>query len=48
LASRAPAPDPRLEDGRWVLLATHRDTDVVRVEPFEAIEIELPALWPDA
>jgi hypothetical protein len=38
----------RLEDGRWVLLATHSDTGVVRAEPFEAIEIELPALWPDA
>jgi Uma2 family endonuclease len=37
----------RLEGGRWVLLATHADTDVVRAEPFEAIEIELPTLWPD-
>ena len=37
----------RLENARWVLLATHSDTDVVRVEPFEAIEIELAALWPD-
>jgi Uma2 family endonuclease len=37
----------RLENARWVLMATHSDTDVVRVEPFEAIEIELAALWPD-
>jgi Uma2 family endonuclease len=37
----------RLEGGRWVLLATHSDTDVVRAEPFDEIEIELPALWSD-
>lgn len=37
----------RLEGARWVLLGTHSDTDVVRVEPFEAIEIELTTLWPD-
>jgi hypothetical protein len=36
----------RLEHGHWVVLGTHSDTDVVRAEPFEAIEIELPALWP--
>lgn len=37
----------RLESARWVLLGTHGDADVVRVEPFEAVEIELTALWPD-
>jgi len=37
----------RLESARWVLLGTHGDTDIVRVEPFEAIEIELTALWSD-
>jgi len=37
----------RLEDGRWVFLGTYSDMDVVRVEPFEAIEIELATLWPD-
>jgi Uma2 family endonuclease len=37
----------RLESGRWSLLATYGDTDVVRAEPFDAIEIELPALWMD-
>ena len=37
----------RLENARWVLLDTHGDADVVRVEPFEAVEIELTALWPD-
>ena len=37
----------RLEDARWVVLATHSDRDVVRVEPFDAIEIDLTTLWPD-
>lgn len=37
----------RLEGARWVLLGTHSDTDIVRVEPFEAIEIELTMLWPE-
>ena len=37
----------RLEAARWVLLATHSDAEVVRVEPFEAIEIELTTLWSD-
>lgn len=36
----------RLEGGRWVLIATHTDADVVRAEPFEAIEIDLTSLWP--
>ncbi len=36
----------RLEGGRWVLIATHTDADVVRAEPFEAIEIDLTLLWP--
>lgn len=37
----------RLEAARWVVIATHGDADVVRAEPFEAIEIELTALWSD-
>jgi Uma2 family endonuclease len=37
----------RLEGARWVVLTTHSDTDVVRVEPFEATEIDLTTLWPD-
>ena len=37
----------RLESARWVLLGTHSDTDIARAEPFEAIEIDLTALWPD-
>ena len=37
----------RLENARWVILGTHTDGDVVRAEPFEAIEIELVMLWSD-
>jgi Uma2 family endonuclease len=35
----------RLESGRWSLLGTYRDEAVVRAEPFDAIELELSALW---
>ncbi len=35
----------RLEGERWMLLATWRDDALVRAEPFEAIELELGALW---
>jgi Uma2 family endonuclease len=35
----------RLEVDRWLLLGTHRDDAVVRAEPFDAIELELSALW---
>lgn len=35
----------RLEQGRWSLLVTHADAAVARVEPFEAIELEVKALW---
>lgn len=35
----------RLEAGKWVLLQTHGGDDVVRAEPFEAIEIDLLRLW---
>jgi Uma2 family endonuclease len=34
-----------LERGRWVLLRTHARSASVREAPFEAIEIELGALW---
>lgn len=37
----------RLESGRWVILATHWGTEVVRTEPFAEIELELGALWVD-
>jgi Uma2 family endonuclease len=35
----------RLEAGKWVLLQTHGGDDVVRAEPFEAIEIDLLRVW---
>jgi Uma2 family endonuclease len=35
----------RLEGRRWVLLGTFRDEARVRAEPFDAIELELGALW---
>ncbi len=34
----------RLE-GKWMRVATHRDDAIVRAEPFDAIELELGALW---
>ena len=37
----------KLEGGHWSILATHADEEVVRAEPFEAIELELAALWGD-
>jgi hypothetical protein len=37
----------KLENGRWTILATHAGTEVVRAEPFEAVELELAALWGD-
>jgi len=37
----------RLENRRWSIVATHDREDVVRAEPFEAIEIDLQALWGD-
>jgi Uma2 family endonuclease len=35
----------RNQDRRWVLTATHADQEEVRVEPFEAVALELAALW---
>jgi len=35
----------RLEGGPWMLLGTWRDDAKVRVEPFEAVELELGGLW---
>jgi Uma2 family endonuclease len=37
----------RLADGHWTIVATHVDAEVVRVEPFADIELELSALWAD-
>lgn len=35
----------RLESGRWLIVATFSDLDVVRAEPFEAIDLDLSLLW---
>lgn len=35
----------RLEQGRWVLLATWRDDAKVRAEPFADFELDLSGLW---
>jgi Uma2 family endonuclease len=35
----------RLDDGRWVELGVWGDDDLVRAEPFEAIEIDLADWW---
>jgi len=35
----------RLEEGRWVIAGNYGGDDVVRAEPFEAIELALSALW---
>ena len=37
----------RLRDGTWTLVAVCGDTDTVRIEPFEAIELDLGRLWAD-
>ncbi len=37
----------RLEHGRWSLLSVHADAAHVRVEPFEAFELDLAILWAD-
>lgn len=36
----------RLEGGRWVLIAGHTDDETARVEPFDAIELDLSLWWP--
>jgi len=35
----------RLEQGRWFVLGTWSDDAKVRVEPFDAVELELAELW---
>ncbi len=37
----------RLVDGHWMLVGTHSGEDVIRAEPFDAIELELALLWDD-
>ena len=35
----------RLEDGRWASLTTHAGSAIVRLEPFEDIDLPLALLW---
>jgi Uma2 family endonuclease len=35
----------RLESGPWNLLAMHRADEIVRAEPFQAVEVDLLGLW---
>jgi hypothetical protein len=35
----------RLDSERWVLLGTHRGAVTVRAEPFNAVDVDLSALW---
>lgn len=37
----------RLRDGEWVVSAILKDDDRRRIEPFDAIELELATLWED-
>jgi Uma2 family endonuclease len=37
----------RLENDRWILAGNYGGDDIVRAEPFEAVEIKLAALWID-
>jgi Uma2 family endonuclease len=37
----------RLDDGRWTLLTSASGGEVLRVEPFDAIDLELGLLWAD-
>jgi Uma2 family endonuclease len=35
----------RLEGLRWVVVSTHGDTEIVRAEPFAAIELDMSRWW---
>jgi hypothetical protein len=37
----------KLENSRWVTIGVYKDEERARIEPFEAIELELGALWAD-
>jgi Uma2 family endonuclease len=37
----------RLQQGKWVTLGVYTDTDRACIEPFDAIELDLAALWAD-
>jgi Uma2 family endonuclease len=35
----------RLENGRWIVAGNYGGDGVVRIEPFEAVELALSGLW---
>jgi hypothetical protein len=35
----------RLQEGKWLILGVFQKADKVRVEPFEALELDLSLLW---
>lgn len=35
----------RLESGRWSILSAHAAQDIVRAEPFDALDLDLTLLW---
>lgn len=37
----------RLVDDRWLLIAVYKDEERARIEPFDAIELDLASLWQD-
>ncbi len=36
-----------LEAPRWTIVATYEGRDVVRAEPFDALDLDLTLLWDD-
>jgi Uma2 family endonuclease len=37
----------KLDAPRWSIIATHEGRDVIRAQPFDAIELDLTLLWDD-
>ncbi|MEW6220857.1 MAG: Uma2 family endonuclease [Thermodesulfobacteriota bacterium] len=35
----------QLDAGRWVIIGTHAEDDLVRAEPFPEVEVDLSTLW---
>jgi len=35
----------RLEAGKWTSVTTYREDQIIKAEPFEAVEIDLLPVW---
>jgi Uma2 family endonuclease len=35
----------RLHGGKWLAIAIHRTSERARIEPFDAVEVDLAVLW---